>query len=129
MASGICCLWPQLLQIWLVYLGSTLSNVRPAFPALLFVIVKKPPQAMSLIAWARWRFLTIHQSKEVLVRSGGSGVCHPDGALVYRPAGTDSLHGGNKMIYKPASISPNFWPRRMALMLCGFMLVSTIFSP
>jgi hypothetical protein len=46
-----------------------------------------------------------------------------------RPAGTDSLHGGNKMIYKPASISPDFRPRRMALMLCGFLLVSTIFSP
>src|SRR5262245_49921914 len=51
------------------------------------------------------------------------------GALVHRPAGTDSLHGGNKMIYKPASISPDFRPRRMALMLCGFLLVSTIFSP
>ncbi|MGH9939010.1 MAG: hypothetical protein ACREAM_22450, partial [Blastocatellia bacterium] len=33
------------------------------------------------------------------------------------------------MIYKPASISPDFRPRRMALMLCGFLLVSTIFSP
>ena len=33
------------------------------------------------------------------------------------------------MIYKPASISPDFQPRRMALMLCGFLLVSTIFSP
>jgi hypothetical protein len=33
------------------------------------------------------------------------------------------------MIYKPASISPDFRPRRMALMLCGFLLISTIFSP
>src|SRR5262245_29380332 len=33
------------------------------------------------------------------------------------------------MIYEPASISPDFRPRRMALMLCGFLLVSTIFSP
>jgi hypothetical protein len=33
------------------------------------------------------------------------------------------------MIYKPASISPDFWPHRIALMLCGFLLVSTIFSP
>lgn len=33
------------------------------------------------------------------------------------------------MIYKPASVSPDFRPRRMALMLCGFLLVSTIFSP
>jgi hypothetical protein len=32
-------------------------------------------------------------------------------------------------MYKPASISPDFRPRRMALMLCGFLLVSTIFSP
>src|SRR5262249_16147596 len=129
MASGIYCLWPQLLQIWLVYLGSTLSNVRPAFSALLFVIMKKPPQAMSLIAWARWRFLTIQQSKEALVRSSAPAFAIRGGALVHRPAGTDSLHGGNKMIYKPASISPNFRPRRMALMLCGFLLVSTIFSP
>src|SRR5262245_9908552 len=58
-ASGIFCRSPHLLHIWLVYLGSTLSNVRPAFSALLFVIVKKLPQATSLIARARWRFFTI----------------------------------------------------------------------
>src|SRR5262249_41349520 len=73
--------------------------------------------------------LTIPLSKEALVRSPAPAFAIRGGALVHRPAGTNSLLGGNKMIYKPASISPDFRPRRMALMLCGFLLVSTIFSP
>src|SRR5262245_52679626 len=106
------------------------SFKRPAsISVLLFVIVKKPPQASSLIAWARWRFLTIPQSNAPLVRLSAPAFAIRGGALVHRPAGTDSLHGGNKMIYKPASISPDFRPRSMALMLFGFLLVSTIFSP
>ena len=40
-----------------MYLGGTLSNVRPAFSALLFVIVKKRPQATSLIARDRQAIL------------------------------------------------------------------------
>src|SRR5262252_7949391 len=59
------------------------------------------------------------------VRRSPSGAAHS----FIVPAGQIHYDGGNKMIYKPASISPDFRPRRMALILCGFLLVSTIFSP
>src|SRR5215510_6160638 len=59
------------------------------------------------------------------VRRSPSGTAHS----FIVPPGQIHYDGGNKMICKPASISPDLRLYRMALMLCGFLLVSTIFSP